>query len=69
MANNKKRNLKVYGKYVRQFNGAKLKPEIRLTGKWLEKWGFKTGNLISVSNVDNGVIIVRTTNHQPVIHL
>lgn len=70
MYNKDKRNLMVYGKYIRQFNGARLNPEIRLTGKWLKSWGFKNGNIITVRKIESGLIIINTgVNIPPTIEL
>jgi toxic protein SymE len=51
------RKLKVYSKYqIRRFGGVDI-PEIRLEGKWLEKLGFKQGQMVKVKEQNNRLII------------
>ena len=40
-------------------------PEIRLTGKWLEEMGFKEGQKIEVSHVDDQIIIKHLKQDDP----
>lgn len=63
-----KRTLKVYSRFIIPTYGkAATLPEIRLMGKWLEKWGFKVGNNISVMKTQGGMLI--TNLNQPPIHI
>lgn len=39
-----------------------IKPKIRLTGRWLERAGFKPGNHVQVTCVSPGVIELRSPN-------
>lgn len=56
---NKKRSLKVYGRYVSKGNKfSEINPEIRLSGKWVKNWGFKNGSTITVSSFENGIMII-----------
>jgi hypothetical protein len=38
----------------------KVKPKIRLQGKWLERAGFKPGNRVSVTCIATGVMELRS---------
>jgi hypothetical protein len=40
----------------------KIKPKIRLQGKWLEHAGFKPGSRVSVISISLGVIELRSEN-------
>jgi len=45
----KERHLKIYAKYYDiPGGGGELRPEIRLSGKWLEELGFAAGQSITV---------------------
>ena len=44
------------------YHYGKVKPKIRLSGKWLEKAGFKPGRRISVQCVADGVMELRSEN-------
>ena len=39
-----------------------IKPKIRLTGRWLERAGFRPGNHVQVTCVSPGVIELRSPN-------
>ena len=39
-----------------------IKPKIRLTGRWLERAGFKPGHHVQVTCVSPGVIELRSPN-------
>ncbi len=39
-----------------------INPKIRLTGRWLERAGFKPGNHVQVTCVSPGVIELRSPN-------
>lgn len=38
----------------------RIKPKIRLCGKWLERAGFKPGNLVSVTHIADGILELRS---------
>ena len=38
----------------------KIKPKIRLCGKWLEQAGFKPGSHVNVKCIENGVMELRS---------
>lgn len=38
----------------------KIKPKIRLNGKWLERAGFKPGNRVTVACIEDGIIELRS---------
>jgi hypothetical protein len=40
----------------------KIKPKIRLCGKWLEQAGFKPGSLVNVKCIAEGVMELRCEN-------
>jgi hypothetical protein len=40
----------------------KIKPKIRLRGKWLERAGFKPGNRVSVKCIAEGIMELRSDN-------
>lgn len=51
------RKLKIYTKFqTRRFGGINI-PEIRLEGKWLERLGFKQGQIVKVKEQNNKLII------------
>jgi toxic protein SymE len=53
-----KRQIKVYQKYIaRPLCTSVIMPEIRLTGKWLQKLGFHCGQLILVEQSQKKIII------------
>lgn len=54
------RDLKIEadGDYAR----GRIKPKIRLQGKWLEQAGFKPGKRVSVKLVELGVVELRSYN-------
>jgi hypothetical protein len=39
-----------------------IKPKIRLTGRWLERAGFRPGNHVQVTCASPGVIELRSPN-------
>jgi hypothetical protein len=41
------------------FWAGKICPKIRLSGQWLEKAGFKPGNRVELSFLENGAITLR----------
>ncbi len=41
------------------FYAGKVRPRIRLAGRWLEKAGFKPGHRVQVEWIDEGVISLR----------
>lgn len=56
------KTLTIYCKYVERFiKGFIPTPEIRLTGKWVEKIGFKSGNKIAVLYQQNRIILLNTS--------
>jgi toxic protein SymE len=56
MANSRK--LKVYSKYqARAYGKAATIPEIRLLGKWLDRLGFKEGQMVTIDQKKNKLII------------
>lgn len=55
----------MYTKYVKPYKYNSINPEIRLMGKWLEKWGFKCGNEIIVRNINKGIIIIKGNGDLP----
>lgn len=64
------RKLKIYAKFTKSGNRNRRNPEIRLTGKWVEDWGFNFGDKIIVRNTKNGILIVSELNqHLPIINL
>jgi len=73
MENNKRdhiRTLKVYSRFIiPSFGRARILPEIRLTGKWLEKWGIKSGEEIKVIKTECGIYIRRDKIEPPQIVL
>ncbi|HRD40331.1 MAG TPA: hypothetical protein PLC65_17010 [Bacteroidia bacterium] len=73
MENEKKdqiRTLKVYSRFIiPSFGRARILPEIRLTGKWLEKWGINSGEEIKVIKVEGGIYIRYGTQEPPIIEL
>ncbi len=55
---NTKRQIKVYQKHLtRPLCCALILPEIRLTGKWLQKLGFHCGQLIMVEQKRQRIVI------------
>jgi toxic protein SymE len=53
-----KRQIKVYQKYIaRPLCSSVIMPEIRLTGKWLQKLGFHCGQLILVEQKSKRIVI------------
>jgi toxic protein SymE len=55
MANSRK--LKIHTKHqARAFGGTTI-PEIRLEGKWLDKLGFKEGQMVSIEQKKNKLTI------------
>ena len=40
----------------------KIKPKIRLCGKWLEMAGFKPGSRVNVKCIEDGVMELRSEN-------
>ena len=38
----------------------KIKPKIRLKGKWLERAGFRPGSRVKVTSVTAGVMVLRS---------
>jgi len=49
-----------------------IKPKIRLTGRWLERAGFRPGNCVHVTCIAPGVIELRSPanselNHSPTL--
>lgn len=73
MENEKKdqiRTLKVYSRFIiPTFGRAIILPEIRLTGKWLEKWGIKSGEQIKVIKTECGIYIRSGKNAPPNIEI
>jgi hypothetical protein len=63
------RTLKVYTRLVRVFNGFKINPEIRLSGNWLKNSGFQCGESISVSRIQEGILMVKKKTIPPKIIL
>ena len=64
MGNNKndlqrgKRQLKVYSKYFeRAYRESVVFPEIRLSGKWLKEMGFECGQIVTVIQERNRIIL------------
>ncbi|CAN5897402.1 hypothetical protein BH11BAC7_BH11BAC7_35920 [soil metagenome] len=55
MANS--RNLKIHAKYQARAYGATTIPEIRLEGKWLDKLGFKEGQMVNIEQKKNKLTI------------
>ena len=45
---------------IGDFAYRKVKPRIRLSGRWLEQAGFKPGNRVSVAHIAEGVIELRS---------
>ncbi len=55
----KHRTLKVYSKFQeRAYRKHVMVPEIRLSGKWLSKLGFKEGMNIVIEEEDKRIIIL-----------
>lgn len=53
------RKLKIYKKYQARTYGGITIPEIRLEGKWLEKLGFREGEMIIVREEKDKLIITK----------
>lgn len=51
------RKLKIYTKYQARTYGGVTIPEIRIEGKWLEKLGFRQGQMIDIVEKKNKLII------------
>ena len=51
------RKLKIYTKYQARAYGGTTIPEIRLNGKWLDKLGFKQGQMINIKQNKNKLTI------------
>jgi hypothetical protein len=47
-SNAKSRTLKIEA--IGDFAGSKIKPRIRLSGRWLERVGFKPGHWVEISS-------------------
>lgn len=59
------RILKIYGKFRFREYDTTVDPEIRLTGKWLEKLGFEKGKEIKVKQQKNKLTItLRNTSNK-----
>lgn len=60
------RSLKIYRKYqTRKYRGTTI-PQIRLEGKWLEKFGFKEGQMINIKPMKNKLIITIEKKNNPI---
>lgn len=55
--NENRKGLKIYKKYFKRFNGYLIFPEIRLSGKWLQKNGFTVGQKVRVTHEANRILI------------
>ncbi|CAD0005213.1 SymE family type I addiction module toxin [Flavobacterium salmonis] len=55
MANSRK--LKIHTKYQARTYGSTTIPEIRLEGKWLEKLGFRKGQIVNIEQKKNKLTI------------
>ena len=63
MKQSAKRRLKIQPKHIaRSYNRYVIFPEIRLSGKWLQKIGFNYGNFVTIEHQQNKIII--TTNNE-----
>lgn len=52
------RKLKIHTKYqARAYGATTTIPEIRLEGKWLDKLGFKQGQIVTINQKKNKLII------------
>jgi toxic protein SymE len=60
------RSLKIYPKHRAAFNSSKEVPEIRLCGNWLEKLGFIHGRKITVTTMDE-LLIIRLQTETPIL--
>jgi len=54
------RKLKVYAKFRTRTWDITIVPEIRLTGKWLDRLGFKEGKEIQIQQQKNKLTITLT---------
>jgi len=53
----KRRNLKIEA--ARDFWLGKVSPKIRLSGRWLEQAGFKSGHRVTVEMTEAGTLTLR----------
>ncbi|HEX8016418.1 MAG TPA: SymE family type I addiction module toxin [Flavobacterium sp.] len=51
------RKLKIHTKYQARTYGGTTIPEIRLEGKWLEKLGFRKGQIVNIEQKKNKLTI------------
>ncbi|WP_268847016.1 SymE family type I addiction module toxin [Flavobacterium aestivum] len=51
------RKLKIHSKYQARTYGSTTIPEIRLEGKWLDKLGFKEGQMVNIEQKKNKLTI------------
>lgn len=51
------RKLKIHTKYQARTYGGTTIPEIRLEGKWLEKLGFRKGQIVNIKQKKNKLTI------------
>jgi toxic protein SymE len=60
----KSRKLKIYAKYQARTYGGTTIPEIRLKGKWLDKLGFKQGQMVNIEQNKNKLTITIANEQQ-----
>lgn len=53
----KSRKLKIHTKYQARAYGGTTIPKIRLKGKWLDKLGFKQGQMVNIEQNKNKLTI------------
>lgn len=53
------RKLKVYSKYVSKHGNSRVIGELRISGIWIEKYGFQRGTIVDVICQPNELRIVR----------
>lgn len=59
MADQKDKQIKLQPKHRVLTNSEKIVPELKLSGVWLEKSGFKAGEMVNVT-VREGLLIIQT---------
>ncbi|ELR68586.1 hypothetical protein C900_00234 [Fulvivirga imtechensis AK7] len=60
MADQKHKQIKLQPRHRALSYGQKIVPELKLSGVWLEKSGFKAGEMVNVT-VREGLLIIQTT--------
>lgn len=60
-----KRKVKVYARFQNAQHKIVVVPEIRLTGKWLERFGFEFGKFVEVNCEQNKITITLVDEREP----